>query len=401
MEKRKLHAPLINGLKLALTEVFILGKKSDKVVAKTLKSNPKWGSRDRSFVAENTYEIVRNKRLLLHVLELDSLKNEPQIEKIIAAWLLLKGYSEEGNDFLVGFDIEEIKKQAKVTTPKIKYSVSDELDELASEELGSEKWHKELAAMSLQAEVYLRVNLRLISREKLQEELLKLEVITESVLGVPSALKLQKRANLNSIKFFQNGYFEIQDAGSQLISEFLSPKPGETIIDACAGAGGKTLHLADLMQNKGKILALDVEEYKLEELRRRVKRNKISIVETNLVSEDFVEKHKYFADKLLLDVPCSGLGVIRRNPDAKEAVSKHFVADLRVLQKDILKNYSKMLKPGGKMVYATCSILPSENRNQVDSFLEKEPDFSLEKDLQIWPSETGFDGFYMALINRR
>lgn len=397
---RKLHLPLLNGIQAALKEVFISDKKSDQVVPAVLKANPKWGSRDRSFVAQNSYEIVRNKRLILHCMEYEGEITEEALQSMIGTWLTIKCLN-DNSDFFNGLDIENIRNLALVSDPKIKFSMPDELNAYIIGELGEDAWYKELEAMSVPAEVYLRVNLNRITWEKVQNLLKSQGIETEVVNGVQGALRLLKRSNISSSEVFRKGFFEIQDAGSQLISEFLNPKPGSMVIDACAGAGGKTLHLADIMQNKGQIVAMDVEVSKLNELQNRVLRNKVSIISSELVNKAALDKYKEKADYLLLDVPCSGLGVIKRNPDSKEKLTLDFIDEIKQVQQNILSTYSSMLKKGGELVYATCSLLPSENRMQVDQFLSTNAEFELIKDKQIWPSETGFDGFYMALLKRK
>lgn len=398
MKKTRLHQPLLQGIKEALEAIFREGKKSDQVVPALLKAHPKWGSRDRSFVAQNTYEIVRNKRLILHCLDYSGPWDADILHRMIGAWLILKG---EDSGYFEEADPETIKKRAEVTEPRIRFSMPDPLNDYMISELGEERWYKELEAMSSPADVYLRVNLRLISREKLQGILQEKGIETAIVEDTKEALKLLKRANLTATEEFRKGRFEIQDAGSQLIAGFLDPAPGSRVIDACAGAGGKTLHLADLMGNKGQITALDVEGAKLNELQARALRNKVGIVSTALITDTTISRYTGQADYLLLDVPCSGSGVIKRNPDAKEKLTTDFITEIRKVQEAILRDYSAMLKPGGKMVYATCSLLPSENREQVDIFLERNTSFELVKDRQVWPSETGFDGFYMALLQKK
>ena len=173
-----------------------------------------------------------------------------------------------------------------------------------------------------------------------------------------------------------------------------------TVIDACSGAGGKSLHIAALMKNKGKIISMDVEERKLIELKKRAIRAGASIIETQLINSTTINKLKNTADRLLLDVPCSGLGVIRRNPDAKWKLNLDFINQIKKTQQEIISNYSQMLKPGGIMVYATCSILPSENQDQVEQFLSNNKNgFEFIEDRKVLPSE-GFDGFYMAAIKK-
>jgi 16S rRNA (cytosine967-C5)-methyltransferase len=224
----------------------------------------------------------------------------------------------------------------------------------------------------------------------------------EQLYDYPEAFILENRINIFRLDAFKNGWIEIQDASSQLVAPFLDVKPGMRVIDACAGAGGKTLHIAALMKNKGKIIALDTEEWKLKELRKRASRNNIDIIETKIIdSNKVIKRHKETADRLLLDVPCSGLGVLKRNPDAKWKLSPEFIEDVKKKQQEIISNYSEMLKPGGKMVYATCSILPSENQLQVKAFLKDNTNFSLLEEKIILPSISGFDGFYMALIEKK
>ena len=198
--------------------------------------------------------------------------------------------------------------------------------------------------------------------------------------------------------------FEIQDISSQLVAPLLDAKPGMNIIDGCAGAGGKTLHLAALMQNEGEILAVDVSLKKLEELSYRAKRAGCDIVKTmqaEKLTRNFQARLNAFADRILVDVPCSGLGVLRRKPDAKWSMTQKFVDELKVTQAQILEEYAPMLKQGGYLVYSTCSILPSENSLQIKAFLEKYSDrFELISEKSVSPAQTGFDGFYMAKLKR-
>ena len=374
--------------------IFLRGKKSDQVVPALLKSHPKWGSRDRNFVAENTYEMVRNRRLIVHCLNGSS-----DLRRMVGAWLILKG-RDDGSDYFEGLNREEITERGKVTLPAIRFSVPDDLNDFMLSELGPERWYTELEAMSRPADVFLRTNLRHLSREQLQEALAARGIETGVVDNMPAALKVLKKANLIATEEFRNGAFEIQDGGSQLIGTFLRPEPGACVVDACAGAGGKTLHIADLMQNKGQILAMDVAADKLKELERRAQRNKVSIVTTGLPEPATLEAYRGKADFLLLDVPCSGTGVLKRNPDAKERLTVNFIREIQDVQQSILDKYSTLVKPGGKMVYATCSLLPTENSRQVEAFLGRNGQFKCLDEQQIWPSETGFDGFYMALLEK-
>ncbi|NUO01804.1 MAG: RsmB/NOP family class I SAM-dependent RNA methyltransferase, partial [Saprospiraceae bacterium] len=189
---------------------------------------------------------------------------------------------------------------------------------------------------------------------------------------------------------------------SQLVAPFLEVQPGMRVVDACAGGGGKTLHLAARMQNKGSIIALDTEGWKLDALRKRATRAGASIIETRHIQNNKVIKRLHgSADRVLLDVPCSGLGVLRRNPDAKWKLDPAFLDRVRQTQAGILQQYSAICKTGGKLVYATCSILPSENEAQVARFLEANSNaFRLIAQQRILPQDDGFDGFFMALMER-
>jgi 16S rRNA (cytosine967-C5)-methyltransferase len=199
---------------------------------------------------------------------------------------------------------------------------------------------------------------------------------------------------------FKDGIFEVQDASSQLVAYFLDVKPGMHVIDACAGAGGKTLHLSSLMQSKGRIISMDTEAWKLDELKKRAKRSGAQNIETRVIDSITISKLKNSADRVLLDVPCSGLGVIKRNPDAKWKLKSEFINNIIQTQQQILGEYSQMVKHGGYLVYATCSILPSENNQQVELFLKNNSNFELIKQEVVSPFSSGFDGFFMALLKK-
>ncbi|MCD8538936.1 MAG: hypothetical protein LRY55_03610 [Leadbetterella sp.] len=188
MKKTRLHSPLLQGIEEALERIFGQGKKSDQVVPAVLKAHPKWGSRDRSFVAENTYEIVRNKRLILHCLA-DHSSGEGVLKRMIGAWLILKG-DRDDSDFFRELDPETIRMRASVTDPRIRFSMPDILNDYIVSELGEERWYKELEAMSSPADVYLRVNLNSISREKLQEILRGREIETALVEDGPRGIEI-------------------------------------------------------------------------------------------------------------------------------------------------------------------------------------------------------------------
>lgn len=392
----KLHKPLVETVIVCLKQIVTDNKYSDKVIERTFKSNPQFGSRDRKFIAETVYDIIRHYRYFSFIAETD--KN---FRMILAAYLFEKGiHFPEWPDFqTINTRLFEIKKK-QIASPAVLHSYPDELWTICESELGKEKWLKEAEALNQQAGVVLRVNTLKIQKNDLIKKLLAEEIEVDALNIFENALQLRKRQNIFSSKLFLEGLFEVQDAGSQLIAPFLNPEPGQKVIDACAGAGGKSLHLAALMKNKGKVIALDVEEWKLENLKKRAKRAGVNTIEAQLIGPKTIEQLKNYADRLLLDVPCSGTGVIKRNPDTKWKLSAEVLEKTRTLQYAILKDYSAMVKPGGLMVYSTCSILPSENEKQVQKFLgEHNGLFELLKEQTIYPGE-GFDGFYMALLKK-
>lgn len=395
----KLFRNLTEAVVESLHEIFVEKRYADKVIEKILKQNPKWGARDRRFIAEATYDIVRWHRLFVHLLNTD----DHDFWKLLGGWCVwnredLPGWKEfEGIDKAKFFERYD---KAKYII-KIRESIPDWLDTLGQQELG-DSWEEEIHALNEQAKVVLRVNTLKISRPDLQRQLKEEKIFAEAPIEFPDALILEERQNIFTRQQFKDGLFEVQDAGSQLIALFLQPLPGQRVIDACAGGGGKTLHLAALMQNKGRIIALDTEAWKLDELKKRARRAGASdIIETRTIdSSKVIKRLENSADRVLLDVPCSGLGVLRRNPDAKWKLSHEFIEEVKVTQQKILTDYSPMLKVGGLMVYSTCSILPSENEKQVERFLKANVGkFELQEQKSILPSG-GFDGFFMARMKR-
>ena len=283
----------------------------------------------------------------------------------------------------------------------IAQSIPDWLDALGMEQLPNQ-WPQTLAALNEQAPVVLRANTLKTDASELQRALSAEGIETDAVAN--DALLLTKRKNLFKTSAFHAGLFEVQDYSSQQAAPALDVSPGQTVIDACAGAGGKSLHLAALMENKGRLLSLDVHKWKLDELKKRARRAGVNNLEAKHINSTKTTKRlRGRADRLLLDVPCSGLGVLRRNPDAKWKLSPEFLARVIGEQADILGRYQSMVKPGGKMVYATCSILPNENDDQVTRFLGSPAgqDWSLEHKHTYLPQIEGYDGFFVSVLNRR
>lgn len=392
----KPHRILLQAIVNALNVIFTEAKYADKVIEKTLKENPKFGGRDRRFIAETTYDIVRNYRLLSFLANTTA-----DFWQILGVHFIVKYLPIPAEREFKDLDEKKILDAKKVITDEsILQSYPEWLWNACETELGKAAWSIEAKALNEQAKVVLRVNTLKTKRDILKKHFAEKEIEVEFIDGYENALVLTERQNVFNNELFKLGLFELQDAGSQAISEFLGVEPGMRIIDACAGGGGKTLHLSALMQNKGRIISMDITQWKLDELKKRARRATASNVEPRLIeSTKTIKRLENTADRLLLDVPCSGLGVIKRNPDAKWKLDLDFIERTKAIQKQILNDYSIMTKKGGYLVYSTCSILPSENREQVNQFLEKNKNFEFVKEQSIMPSQ-GFDGFYMALIKR-
>ena len=400
----KLHRNLVFATIDSLQLIFNEKKQADKVLKNTLKRDKRWGARDRGFIAETTYDIVRWKRLYAKIAEVKEPFDRPNLFRMFTVWATLKGIQIPEWPQFENTPTRKIKGRFDELSKirKYKESIPDWLDELGVKELGK-KWDKEIHSLNQLAAVVLRVNTLKATKEQVQNALTEAGIETEILKGYPQALKLKERANVFITDAFKNGWFEVQDASSQKVAKFLNPKPGTRVVDACAGAGGKSLHLAALMENKGQVIALDIYENKLKELKRRAKRDGAHNIETRTIdSTKVIKKLLGKADKVLIDAPCSGLGVLKRNPGSKWKLQPEFLDNIKETQKEIIESYSRLVKPGGQLVYATCSILPSENENQVASFLKSEAgkDFKFVKEEKISPSESGFDGFYMALLQK-
>lgn len=401
----RLHRNLVFTVIDSLVNIFNESEYADKEVAKALKKDTRWGAKDRKFVAETIYEIVRWKRLYAEIAEVKEPFSRDAVWRIFAVWAVLRGISLPDWKYFENTPVRRIKGRFDELSKIRKYreSIPDWMDELGLAELGEEVWTKELAAQNQQAHVVLRVNTLKTTKQKLRAQLMDLDIETEFHDQYPDALILKERANVFMTPLFKEGFFEVQDASSQKVVPLLDVKPGMRVVDTCAGAGGKTLHIAAKMENKGQIIAMDLYESKQKQLKIRAKRNGVFNVEYRIIDSTKIIKKLYDkADRVLIDAPCSGLGVLKRNPDSKWKLEPEFIENIKKTQKEVLESYSRMVKVGGKLVYATCSILPSENEKQIEAFLKTESgqNFKFIKDEKVLAHQSGFDGFYMCLMER-
>ena len=383
------------------------GEHADQVVAQSLKVNKKWGAKDRRFVASTIYDITRYKRLFYFVAGVDELKTKDQFWAVLGAWCVKHGYDLPYWDEFASVNRDEIENRLEQAKQEFTLweNIPDWLNEMGENSL-PEVWQNEMKAQNEEAPVVLRVNgLKLVDSLTLAEfqKALAIEGIeTKQVASLPDALLLDERQAIHQNKYYKNGSLEIQDGNSQRVVLFADAQPGELVVDACAGAGGKSLYFADIMKNEGEIIAIDVEEWKLMELNNRASRAGAKIT-TELATPELLAKLKQKADVVLVDAPCSGTGTIRRKADLKDKLTEEFIQEMIAMQQSVLIDYAQLVKPGGRLVYATCSLLPQENGDQKDWFLNSEigKDFEFVEDEQLYTHETGFDGFYMAKFVRK
>lgn len=392
----KITTQQVAAICTAAAQVLQEGRYADQAIERQIKAHPHWSFEEQGFVAEQIYAIVRSYRLLCALLG-KTPSSSLEWEDLLGVWLILQDHP-LGKQF-------KFLNPAQIRTAyhniveqrAIRESIPDWLDELGAQELG-DQWEPILKALNESPRLVLRVNLLKTDLPALQQQLQQF-----NILGIPlaeDAFLIQQRGKLYSTPAFQNGWFEVQDYSSQQVAPFLQVEPGMRVIDACAGNGGKALHLAALMQNKGQIIALDTDAKKLEQLRLRARRAGVNIIETRVIeSTKTIKRLAQSADRLLLDVPCSGLGVLRRNPDARWRLNSEQLNSMKLLQQQLLETYTKMCRPGGKLVYATCSILPSENHLQIEKFLDSgRTSFRVEASKTILPQDEGFDGFFMSRL---
>lgn len=411
----KFYRPLFVGLVEALDLTLNQNKISTHVLETTFKKNKKWGSKDRKAIAEAFYEIIKWQLLLKK-----SVGEElgEHVACLAAYYLSSQGFkfeefsgwgSEEKmmlqESVSLGqkrpFDSKTLKHLDNKDLPIYeRYSFTQEFHEKLVEEVSDvESFYKN---SQVHAPLFIRANLNQNTVSDLAQKLSDIHFDSDTSEDMPYGLKVHQKANIFKTDLFKEGCFEVQDGGSQQISPFLQVEPGHFVVDACAGGGGKSLHISNLMENKGRILSMDIHAWKLEELKKRARRNKCHNIETRAIEgTKTIKRLKDKVDRLLLDVPCSGSGVFRRNPDAKYKWKKSDFQEIESLQSHILSTYSAMVKPGGKLVYSTCSVFSSENEKQVQAFLEANPEWTLEAEKHISVGENEFDGYYMARLSKK
>ena len=390
-----------HDVQTVLQTVFLENKMAAKAISSLLKQKPTWHENQREIFVDTMYFILRYWRLLWYLCDSKPRFDVPSIHQLLQATNFLKRNISTTNKHIpsTSFQFNQQLQYAN-NIRALRESIPDWLDTLGEQQTGKQ-WDTILPALNKPPTLFLRTNTLKISRSDLQTILRKEGAACKKIEWAPDALALYKPCNIFRFPSFAEGLFEVQDAASQMVSHLLDPQPGMRVVDACAGEGGKTLHLAALMKNKGKIIALDTQAWRLQELRRRAAKAGADTIETRLLGSSKTRKRlQGTADRLLLDVPCSGVGTLQRNPNIKWKLTETALYRLEKLQQELLEQYCVFLKVTGRFVYTTCSVFPLEGENQIQAFLSSHPGFTLIEEKRFWPQGHGTDGFYMALVQR-
>jgi 16S rRNA (cytosine967-C5)-methyltransferase len=393
---------------------------ADAVLREFFGAHRELGSHDRAFVAETVFAVLRHKRLLEQLLG-----DATPRKLVLAALIKLQGFSLSQLESVMGGADREWAAALKAVdvetlAPAVRLSLPDWIyDHLMAAGTADEA----LAfgrAMLRSAPLDLRVNTMSADRGQVIAELAAAGMQAKPTPYSPVGIRLAGKPAINRHPLFTGGAIEVQDEGSQLLAYLVAPKRREMVVDFCAGAGGKTLALGAIMNSQGRLYAFDVSEKRLNNLKPRLKRSGLSNVHPQLIQGEHDIRVKRLAgkiDRVLVDAPCSGLGTLRRNPDLKWRQSPQSVAELAVKQASILRGAASLLKPGGRLVFATCSVLAEENEAVVEAFVDANPGFQVLDSQQVLdesrialesgryfrlrPQEHGTDGFFAAVLERR
>ena len=404
----------------AFREVLPLERPADAALSGFFRANTKIGQRDRATIADSVYAALRHRR------RLSSLVTAPNPRRLVlVVWTVFLGASlREVDPCLRGDEagwIAGVKEAAGQPQP---FEVECELPDWVIERLRGRFDDGALLALAkglLQtAPLDLRVNPMKTSREAVIEQLRADGLRALATPYSQHGVRLDGRPAINRHPLFLEGSVEIQDEGSQIVCELVSPRRGEMVVDFCAGAGGKTLALGAFMRSTGRLYAFDTSPKRLAGLRPRLARSGLSNVHPQRIEGTSDSRLKRLAEKIdrvLVDAPCSGLGTLRRNPDMKWRQTPEDLAELAQKQRAILASAARLVKPGGRLVYATCSFLDEENRLVAEEFLSRNAEFTLRpvgeilaKErialdmgdyLELWPHRHGTDGFFAAVFERK
>lgn len=416
----KLPPWIVGNIEDVLREVLRLAGPADGTLSYYFRQHPKLGGRERGAIAEAVYAVLRNRRFYV---EFACSGNAPTMRQLALLGLAdtaglpaLKDLTEAETVWIEGV----MQTDRSLLPTAIHLSLPDWLYEKLIAQFGEEETRALAEALNQPAALDLRVNAMKSSREEVIKVLAEAPILCEATPYAPQGLRVRKKPALHNLPLFKNGTIEVQDEGSQVLSQIVGAKRGEMVADFCAGAGGKTLALGAMMRNTGRLYAFDISEKRLARLKPRLARSGLSNVHPVRIASETDTRVKRLAgkiDRVLIDAPCSGMGTLRRNPDVKWRQSPESVNDLQKTQSAILQSAARMVKVGGRVVYATCSLLEEENEVVVAKFLENNPQFSLmpmkevlaeqkinllaDDYLKMYPHTHGTDGFFAAVLVRQ
>lgn len=419
---------LIRQAAVVLSNLLDFNSPADAKLGDFFKNNRDLGTKDRAFVAESVYGVLRRLRFLSTVTAND--ENDPDdARKLIIAWMLrIEGMSIQKLEGILSEQQKEwalaIKAKSTENLPlAVQADVRDWLWDKLVAQYGEAEALTIARSMHEQAALDLRVNTIKGSREDVMAKFIAENTSGETNISTtpfsPVGIRMPSRLNISRHVLFTEGKIEVQDEGSQLLAHLVAPKRGMMVADFCAGAGGKTLAMGAIMRNTGRLYAFDVSEKRLNNLGKRLKRSGLSNLNAQVISSETDPKLKRLNgkfDRVLVDAPCSGLGTLRRNPDLKWRQTPEDVAELTQKQTAILARAAKLTKAGGRLVYATCSLLSDENEQIAEAFLSANTDFKLlnaaeilsqqqinidtGQYLKLLPHLHGTDGFFAAVFEK-
>lgn len=405
MQETNFHLPipkaLLTGIQGALNDILFQNSFSDKAVANMLKNHTAWGSRDRKTATRITYDITRNfLKYQFIAQQIPAFSASESNEQLIHALIWISIYHDEilAEKLEVPEDIKDIISNIQFPSEDIRHSVLPWIYSSIKEDWGNET-DALIKSLDNPAPVYIRYNSLKTTAQKLNNELdkLKIEYLYSEKVG--GAIQILSNNQLRQTNPFKEGMFEFQDIGSQHIVKQAGIKPGQVVVDFCAGKGGKTLQIAGLMKNDGRLIASDIDATRLSQLQKRAQKAGIKNLEL-IPHNTLLDKKNLLADLVLIDAPCSGMGTFRRQPDLKFRLKKENLDQIIQTQAHILEEAKSLLRVNGKLVYATCSILKKENSQQIENFLKNNPYFELLQEEYILPKEYNGDGFYVAILKK-
>ncbi len=413
---------LLASLRELLRTVLRFEAPADATVSRHFRAHHELGPRDRHVLAETVYEVLRNLRLYRHLAEDGS--GAEDLRLALLGWQGGEALRDAAfAPALLAWGAQVRAVDTGVLSLAVRYSLPDWLAQSlqARGDLAGDGFERLAQSLLESAPLDLRVNLPKITRDAARSALAAQGVVAVPTRLSPWGLRVEGKPALHRLALFTDGQIEVQDEGSQLLALLLAPRRGEMVADFCAGAGGKTLALGAMMRNTGRLYAFDVAQHRLDKLRPRLARSGLSNVFPVVIDherDDRVQRLSGKLDRVLVDAPCSGTGTLRRNPDLKWRTHADAIPRLALQQGAILTAASRLLKPGGRLVYATCSMLVQENQEVVQTFLDRHPDFECldvgqvlaqhqlalgtrGPMLELLPHRDGTDGFFAAVMQRR